>query len=241
MRITARRLALPVAALAASLALTACQSSDSPKAAPKQVAEAPTSAAPAPEPSSAAPTKPAPAKPSASASASAEPAAKPSTTPAKPAAHKPVKPVKPAKPGTSGQDDGPVETLCTIADTKIVASKVSRPINHVVLTVTNVSKRPCNVMNAPFVGFDEPQATIGIMEDSKPQAVVTLFPGYSGYASIKLTGEPGGDTNGRTIKKIRVNLTREIGTTIPAPAGTYADDNAEVSYWQFSLADALVY
>ncbi|MER8046042.1 DUF4232 domain-containing protein [Streptomyces sp. NPDC094032] len=222
MRIHARRLALPATALAAALALTACQSDDS-KA----------SAAPAP-------AKPASTSASASSTPTTSPTPKPTQTGSteqptpKPTASKKSSPkpttAPPAAPRT-----------CTAANTKIVASKVTRPINHLVLTVTNVGSRACNALGAPSVGFDDAQAAIGVVEDSKPQAVVTLAPGESGYASVILTGEPGGDTHGRTVRTIKVYLTSDSGTTVTAPSGTFADDGAAVSYWQRTLGEALTY
>ncbi|MEU8621346.1 DUF4232 domain-containing protein [Streptomyces sp. NPDC048623] len=218
MRTVARRLALPAAAVAAALALTACQSSDlpvntTPKPASQTPSEAP-SEVPSEAPTTKAPTTAAP---------------KPASTP------------KPTKQTGTGTGTEARTVTCTAGNTKVVASKVSRPINHLVLTVTNVGSRPCNALNAPFVGFDDPQAPIRIMEDSKPQAVVTLAPGESGYASVLLTGEPGPDTNGHTVRTIRVSLTQESSTTVTAPGGTFADDGAAVSYWQRSLSDALTY
>ncbi|MFG3349654.1 DUF4232 domain-containing protein [Streptomyces sp. NPDC048018] len=227
MRTLARRLALPAAALTAALALSACQSGTSDAAAP------PTAPSSAPTPSRASGT---PATP-----------ATPATTPPTATPPRPTRSVTPTKAGTPGgkqsggsTPDGPVRT-CTAANTRVVASRVSRPVNHLVLTVTNVGGRPCNALNAPFVGFDGSQAPIRILEDSKPQAVVTLAPGESGYASLILTGEPGPDTHGRTVRKISVYLTSDSGKTVTAPSGTFADDGAAVSYWQRTLEDALVY
>ncbi|MFF0437400.1 DUF4232 domain-containing protein [Streptomyces sp. NPDC004327] len=238
MRTLARRLALPATALVAALALTACQSDGTPAAAkpnPAKPASA-TSAAPADG------TAPTP-RPTASA---AEQAARPTPTTGhatrpgtKPDAKPASKPT--AKPGGGTSSDQAVITTCTASHTKIVASKVSRPVNHLVLSVTNVGSRPCNALNAPFVGFDDAQATIRTVEDSKPQAVVTLMPGETGYASVILTGEPGPDTHGRAVRTIKVYLTEADGKTVTAPSGTFADDGAAVSYWQRTLEEALTY
>ncbi|MEU8761102.1 DUF4232 domain-containing protein [Streptomyces sp. NPDC048659] len=224
-----RTLALPVTAFAAVLALTACQSSDS--------AEADAKPLPATQPASASRTS---APPAASAPATEPPAATPART-TKPAAT-PTTRATQATPATAPAPAAPAATRpCTVPGTKIVASRVSRPVNHLALTVTNVGKRPCNALNAPFVGFDEPQAAIRTVEESKPQAVVTLMPGESAYASLILTGEPGPDTHGRTIRTIKVSLTRNDSTTVAAPSGTFADDGAAVSYWQRTLEEALAY
>ncbi|MEU7015374.1 DUF4232 domain-containing protein [Streptomyces sp. NPDC046385] len=238
MRTIARRLTLPATALMAALALTACQSDGSKATAdPAPVTPAANASghttAPAGQPSEQQSGQP-------SGTPAAEPtASKQVSKPAPQSTGKPApKPsAKPHKPSS----DTAVTATCTAANTKIVASKVSRPINHLVLTVTNVGGRPCNALNAPSVGFDDPQSAIRVVEDSKPQAVVTLMPGESGYASLILTGEPGSDTHGRTIRTIKVYLTPESGTTVTAPSGTFADDGAAVSYWQRTLEDALTY
>ncbi|MGY3844211.1 DUF4232 domain-containing protein [Streptomyces sp. NRRL F-5193] len=232
MRLSVRTLALPAAALAAALSLTACQSSSDPDAAP-----APTSASPR-QTTAATPTTPAtPATPTTTAPDPA-PTTAPATTPAtKP----PKKTTAPAPADNGGNGDDPALTPCTAKNVKVVASKVSRPINHLALTVTNVGDRPCDAVGAPLVGFDQSQAPIRIVEESKPQAVVTLTPGESAYASLILTGEPGGDTHGMTVRTVKVNLTTDSMVTVPAPTGTYVDDGAAVSYWQRELADALQY
>ncbi|MFF9340830.1 MULTISPECIES: DUF4232 domain-containing protein [unclassified Streptomyces] len=236
MRTSVRRLALPAAALAAALALTACQSSDpepAAKAPEKQTTTAPATTPASAEPTTTAPRQPAPttAPPTATTPASATPAPA-RTTAARPSSEAPA-----ARP----TDDGPVHRTCAAGDVKVVASKVSRPINHLALTVTNIGGRACDALGAPLVGFDHSQAPIRIVEESKPQAVVTLMPGESAYASLILTGEPGGDTHGMTVRTIKVNLTTDSMVTVTAPEGTYVDDGAAVSYWQRELADALQY
>ncbi|MFI8828419.1 DUF4232 domain-containing protein [Streptomyces sp. NPDC053431] len=228
MRTLTRRLALPAAALTAALALTACQSGTGDSAAPTT---APASAA---TPSQEASTPEQPTAPATRSTPKPTKAAAKSATPAKTSGP------SGKQPGGSAAD-GPARTLCTAENTKVVASKVSRPINHVVLTVTNVGSRHCDALNAPFVGFENSQAPLGILEESKPQAVVGLAPGESAYASLVLMGEPTPDTHARTVQKISVYLTANSGTTVTAPAGTYADDGAAVSYWQRTLEDALVY
>ncbi|MFE1343582.1 DUF4232 domain-containing protein [Streptomyces sp. NPDC058757] len=238
MRLSVRTLALPAAALAAALTLTACQSSSDPDAAP-----APTSASPR-QTTAATPTAPA----ASAAPTTTVPDPAPTTAPATTPATKPPKKTTAPTPadngsngsnGSNGDDTAP--TPCTAKDVKVVASKVSRPINHLALTVTNVGGRPCDAVGAPLVGFDHSQAPIRIVEESKPQAVVTLAPGESAYASLILTGEPGGDTHGTTVRTVKVNLTADSMVTVPAPEGTYVDDGAAVSYWQRELADALQY
>ncbi|MFI8323497.1 DUF4232 domain-containing protein [Streptomyces sp. NPDC085529] len=240
MRTTVRRLALPAAALAATLALTACQSSDQ-EAAPVPAPAQPTQTTPQTTPR-ATPTQ-------TPATTTTAPTTAPATTAPRRTTAPPVTPSSPApRPTTAGNDkadegdgrDG-ADTLrpCTARDVKVVASKVTRPLNHLALIVTNTGARPCDAVGAPLVGFDHSQAPIRIVEESKPQAVVGLAPGESAYASLILTGEPGEDTHGMTVRTIKVNLTADSMVTVTAPAGTYVDDGAAVSYWQREFEDAL--
>ncbi|MCT4356412.1 DUF4232 domain-containing protein [Streptomyces sp. Je 1-79] len=235
MRITTRVTTTAATALLAALSLTACQGNGGEPAAS------------APKPSTATP------------SAKQEPAAKPS---AQPSTERPSggssangssgQSSEPGgKPKAGAEDDGPVSTPCTGATTKVVVSKVTRPINHLLLTVTNTGSRACNAYGAPFVGFDDAQAPIGVFDESRPQAVVTLSPGESAYASVTLSGERGGDpeAHGRTVRKVSVHFAPGDGSggsvgsgaTLVAPSGTYADDDARVTYWQREMDQALTF
>ncbi|MGG7575736.1 DUF4232 domain-containing protein [Streptomyces sirii] len=137
---------------------------------------------------------------------------------------------------------------CTGGNVTATVTKVPRPINHLLLTVTNKGSRPCSAYFAPSLRFDDEQSATQVNDDSKPQAVVTLAPGRSAYASIVLSGEGGGDTHGRTARKLTVYFTPKSGSgsvgaplTLSLPAGTHKDDNAAVTYWQTSASDALLY
>lgn len=148
--------------------------------------------------------------------------------------------------GEGGGDSSP--TTCTGDTAKVVVSKVSRPINHLLLTVTNTGSRDCAAYHAPLLRFDDEQSATRVIDDSKPQAVVTLAPGQAAYASITLSAADGSGSNGRTAKRLTVHFAPRDGsgsTGAPAeltlPAGTHKDDNAAVTYWQSDMADALTY
>lgn len=50
------------------------------------------------------------------------------------------------------------------------------------LTVTNTGSTACNAYYYPFLRFGEAQSTPPVIEESKPQAVVTVLPGESAYS-----------------------------------------------------------
>lgn len=149
--------------------------------------------------------------------------------------------------GTPDQDDSDGSpsalTPCTSA-TRMTATVVSRPLNHLLLTVTNTGSKNCSLTGYPAVRFDEAQSVPPAFEDSKPQAVVTLAPGESGYASVLLSAADGSGSNGYTAKSLTVFLDADTGEasdpSLPAK-GVYVDDSIGVSYWQSTMADALTW
>ncbi|MFJ1551414.1 DUF4232 domain-containing protein [Streptomyces sp. NPDC088246] len=136
---------------------------------------------------------------------------------------------------------------CTGSNTKVTVSKVSRPINHLLLTATNTGSVPCYAYHAPALGFDDAQAAFPVLRDSIPQAVVTLAPGQSAYASIGLSGEPDGQElhKGTHLTVYFTGKSNHGSTGAPAkltlPAGTTWGDNGFVTYWQSEMSDALMY
>jgi hypothetical protein len=159
---------------------------------------------------------------------------------------------------TSGSDDSSVSKTssgsggsgsstpgaCTASSLKMTASAVSRPINHVLLTATNVGGKTCYLYYAPAIAFsDDAQSPIQTDSDTQPQAVVTLSPGQSGYAMIRTAGESNGDTAYST-QKIRVNFqnrdnTGSTGSAAYARLGSsisVIDSQSAVTYWQSDVS-----
>jgi hypothetical protein len=164
-----------------------------------------------------------------------------------------------AKPdGTTPEANAPApsaETLaasgktvtCAGSNTKTVAAPLTRPVNHMLLTVTNTGSKSCYLYSYPAVSFGEAQSVPPVIEDSRPQAVVTLKPGQSGYASVNLSATDGSGSDGRTAKSLTVffhgrsgNASVGTGAHPGLPAkGVYVDDSLKVTYWQQSMDDAL--
>ncbi|MCD9880010.1 DUF4232 domain-containing protein [Streptomyces guryensis] len=146
-------------------------------------------------------------------------------------------------PGSSG---GPV--TCEGSNTKTIAAPLNRPVNHMLLTVTNTGSRTCYLYGHPAARFgEEAQSVPPVIEDSKPQAVVTLQPGESGYASVNLSATDGSGSNGYTAKSLWVyfqgrSMSGSVGASahpsLPAK-GVYVDDSLKVTYWQQSMDDAV--
>ncbi|MEU2026453.1 DUF4232 domain-containing protein [Streptomyces sp. NPDC016469] len=230
-----RTTVLAATAVLAALSLTACGGDDGtdakkPAASVQATGDSP-SATPEKDSTAATDTEPA--------ADTAEPADKPADKPAESAA-------KPAsKPQPKPKPKSPV--TCTGANTKVTVTKVSRPINHLLLTVTNTGDRPCYAYHAPMLRFDGAQAVFRVLDDSKPQAVVALGPGQSAYAAIGLTGEPNGQKP-YPSKHLGVTFADRADAPLNGspveltlPAGTYWDDNGFVTYWQSEMDQALVY
>lgn len=136
---------------------------------------------------------------------------------------------------------------CEGSTIRAVAAPLTRPVNHMLLTVTNTGSKSCYLYGYPAVRFGEAQAVPPVIEASKPQAVVTLAPGESGYASVNLSATDGSAGNGHTATSLTVyfqgrsgNGSVGTGAHPPLPAkGVYVDDSLKVTYWQQSMDDAV--
>ncbi|MEU3057808.1 DUF4232 domain-containing protein [Streptomyces griseus] len=135
--------------------------------------------------------------------------------------------------------------MCTPKNSTVKVSKVSRPINHLLLTVTNTGSKDCAAYHAPFLRFDDAQAVYPILDDSKPQAVVVLSPGEKAYAGIGLLGEPGENEPVRSdnlgVIMVDKNNKSKGETTLKLPAETYTDSLGFVTYWQSDMETALMF
>ncbi|MGW1586393.1 DUF4232 domain-containing protein [Streptomyces sp. NPDC002386] len=145
--------------------------------------------------------------------------------------------------GSSGsKGSGATSARCSLSATRTTATVVSRPLNHMLLTVTNTGSKNCDLLYYPAVRFGEAQSVPAAYEDSKPQAVVTLAPGESGYASIRLSAGDGSGSHGYTAKSLEVYFDTGANAaarpSLPAK-GVYVDDSVRVSYWQSTMDDAL--
>ncbi|MEU1307304.1 DUF4232 domain-containing protein [Streptomyces cinnamoneus] len=152
---------------------------------------------------------------------------------------------------TAGQSQAaaPARTTtpaCGTATTEVSVQNVSRPVNHQLLTVTNTGRTACHAYGHPYLRFDADQAVTRTVDESRPQAVVTLAPGESAYAGISLSAADGSGTHGRTARTLGVGLDNGSGSAgepaaVTLPRGTWIDDTAAVTYWQADVSDALMW
>jgi hypothetical protein len=138
---------------------------------------------------------------------------------------------------------------CNGSNTTVTAQPVRRPVNHMLLTVKNTGSKTCDLTYYPTLRFDEMQWAPRPIEDSQPQAVVTLAPGESGYAGVSLSAADGSGEWGTTGHKLTVGFQGRTPNSdggpsaIPAlPAkGVYYDSTLTVTYWLRDMDDALSY
>ena len=136
---------------------------------------------------------------------------------------------------------------CTGANTKVTAEQVSRPINHLLLTVRNTGRKVCYLYGYPAVQVPGAQAVPPVVDESQPQAVVTLKPGQSGYAGVLLSSADGSGGHGETVKSFRMWFQNRSlafagsSATVHLRKGVHADESLRVTYWQTDPATALTW
>ncbi|MET8012770.1 DUF4232 domain-containing protein [Streptomyces sp. NPDC005271] len=142
-----------------------------------------------------------------------------------------------ATAGGSEQEIG----ICDLNKMAVSVQSVPRPVNHLLLKVTNAAGVDCNVPGFPLLRFDDAQAPTPAAGQTKPQAVVTLAPGESAYAGITTSSADGSGSEGWKAKKVTVSLDGlDIDSTVDLPgASVHVDSSAQVTYWQRTASDAL--
>ncbi|MFH8985358.1 DUF4232 domain-containing protein [Streptomyces varsoviensis] len=239
-RARTRSLAVAVAAFAAAVSLTACQSGGTDKAAEDAGGKTGANAA-----ASATSGGPAGSGNDAKADTKSDDASGQAGKQTGPGARVSGKSGSRAQEET-GVDEGPVQLACSGENVEVTAEAPARPSHYLLLTATNTGSKPCNAYSYPLLRFDEDQSVSAApMADTKPQAVVTLAPGESAYAGVALGAD---GEHGRTAKSLAVHFSGTddaAGSTGSAahpalPGGAaYYDDNAQVTYWQRDKADAI--
>ncbi|MBM7441571.1 DUF4232 domain-containing protein [Streptomyces sp. HB132] len=148
--------------------------------------------------------------------------------------------------GNSVDGSGKLPT-CTDANTKLTVTSVKRPVNHMLLTVTNTGSKSCYAYSYPFLRFGEAQSVPPVVEDSRPQSVVVLDPGQSAYAGILTSSADGSGDGGYSTQELTVGFQGADGRSagamadVPLSAEVFVDSTLAVTYWQTEMDDALMY
>ncbi|MFD9885176.1 DUF4232 domain-containing protein [Streptomyces alboflavus] len=144
--------------------------------------------------------------------------------------------------GTGSDPNDPANrTPCTADNTSVAAAPVSRPLNYMLITITNTGSTMCDLAGYPILKFDDAQSVPPVIEDSKPQAVTSLKPGAKGYAAAILSAGDGSGGEGRTVQGLQVGFQGSDKFTDAAlqAKGVHIDDKLRVTYWMSDSADAL--
>ncbi|MFE1026597.1 DUF4232 domain-containing protein [Streptomyces sp. NPDC058818] len=141
-----------------------------------------------------------------------------------------------------GQDDGDMPGKCSASDVRITATKVSRPLNHLLLTATNTGSKTCMLPPYPAARFGEAQSVPPVAEATKPQSLTGIEPGKSGYAGVLLSSGDGSGENGYETNTLTIPFEDGSIATVSLPSGgVYVDTALTVTYWQTSMDAALGY
>ncbi|MFI1254937.1 DUF4232 domain-containing protein [Streptomyces netropsis] len=130
---------------------------------------------------------------------------------------------------------------CTADNTRITAAPVSRPLNHMLLTITNTGSKMCDLKGYPIVKFEGAQSVPPVMEATKPQAVTSLAPGKEGYAGVILSAGDGSGGEGRTAQSLEIGFqgSDKMAEAALQAKGVHIDDSLRVTYWVTTVEDAL--
>ncbi|NSC23255.1 DUF4232 domain-containing protein [Streptomyces albus subsp. chlorinus] len=127
-------------------------------------------------------------------------------------------------------------STCTVGKVSVKLQETGGSAPVILLKATNNGSTRCDLYGYPFVGYPNAQAPIPV-GGGKPQAVVSLKPGASGYAALSLEEGDGGTMHREKQLTVELADRDQNGTgktaTVDAPAGEglAISDNSTVSYW----------
>lgn len=94
-------------------------------------------------------------------------------------------PAAPSAPSKAGR--------CTAATTKITATEVPRPVDHLLRTVTDSGQEVCTFPDFPDTGFGPDRLVARPIAETTPKKPVKPAPGESSYAGVLLSAADGGE------------------------------------------------
>ncbi|MBI0294359.1 DUF4232 domain-containing protein [Streptomyces sp. PRKS01-29] len=131
---------------------------------------------------------------------------------------------------------------CRLDTMSVSVTSVPRPANHLLLEITNQSGAACRLIGFPAVRFDDASPAVPEATGTRPQTVVTLAPGESGYAGLT-TSAADAAADGRKATGLTVSLPGEDGRRAVDLPGDSVEvgRGAEVGHWQSDASDALLW
>lgn len=187
-----------------------------------------------------------------------KPTAQPSTsgTSATPGATGTPKPgdTPPAEPtpgatGTGGSGGGAV-ALCAPGEVSITSStedEKGQGVRHILLTLTNTSKKTCKVYHYPLVQLGNARRLVPEIKESAPtpgEPFSTIAPGKETYAALLLSG-PMDEAPAKTMtvqlqdRKLGSKLGEPVKVAFPGVDTVYYNDFAKVTHWMTASGLAL--
>ncbi|MET9861061.1 DUF4232 domain-containing protein [Streptomyces smyrnaeus] len=144
---------------------------------------------------------------------------------------------------TQAEAAGVKRTACTVGKVSVGLKETGGSAPVILLKATNNGSTRCDLYGYPFVGYPDAQAPIAV-GGGKPQAVVSLEPGKSAYASLGLEKGDGGNMHREKHLTVQLANRSMHGTgataTLTAPgAGLAISDNSTVSYWNTTPEPAM--
>ncbi|WP_406148022.1 DUF4232 domain-containing protein [Streptomyces sp. NBC_01012] len=152
-----------------------------------------------------------------------------------------------SKKQPQADDDAQSLPTCNGKNTKVTITSVKRPVNHMLLTLTNSGSKACNAFYYPALRFTDAQAVPPVIEDSLPQAVVTISPGESAYAGITTSSADGSGQGGYEAEDLAIGFQNKKAefmdgmVDVPLSKPVYIDSTLTVTHWQTEMDDALQY
>ncbi|MFG3259512.1 DUF4232 domain-containing protein [Streptomyces sp. NPDC048172] len=152
-------------------------------------------------------------------------------------------------PGTiAGGDGAKAGDPCSGANVRATVTKAERPVNHLLIKITNNSSERCDAFSAPLLRFDEAQAPTRVLEESQPQSVVGVEPGKSAYAAVGLSGADESSDGLRSVSNLQIHFAGKSGkgsvgdpVDVSLPQATKLGEDPFVTYWQSDPQAALTH
>ncbi|MEU6098222.1 DUF4232 domain-containing protein [Streptomyces sp. NPDC047079] len=142
-----------------------------------------------------------------------------------------------------GQTSGPDRAApCSGSRTRTTATEVSRPVDHLLLRLTNTGTANCALTGYPVARFGEAPASARPAPETRPRSPLTLSPGESAYAGVLLSSADGSAAHPRTARTLTLTLPTGPAAHPALPSnGVHVDDGLTVTYWLSSGEAALMY